>query len=119
VVRLALNQPCAAAADAREAIRLRENGGKAYILLGDAYIASRGNLGEEVRKSAAFWAAADQYKRASLKDPSVAEEAGQKLQDAAGFFPDEEDIFFLDLKEGGPYRVGGCINESTTVRARK
>jgi hypothetical protein len=119
VVRLALSDPCAAAADAREAIRLRADNGKPYILLGDAYIASRGNLGEEVQRSAVFWAAADQYKRAASLDPSVAEEAGQKLQGAAGLFPDQEEIFFLDLKEGDSYRVGGCINESTTVRARK
>jgi hypothetical protein len=118
VIRMALDDPCGAAADAREAIRLKPDEGKFYILLGDAYISSRGNLGEEVRKSAAFWAAADQYRQAALKDPSVAEEANRKLQEASGFFPDEEDIFFLDLKEGNPYQVGGCINESTKVRAR-
>jgi len=119
VVRLALDDPCGAAADAREAIRLMPDEGKFYILLGDAYIASRSNLGEEARKGAAFWAAADQYKQAASKDPSVSEEAGQKLQEADGLFPDEEEIFFLDLKEGDSYRVGGCINESTTVRASK
>ena len=117
VVRIALDDPCGAAADAREAIRLKPDEGKFYILLGDAYISSRGNLGEEFQRKAAFWAAADQYRLAALKDPSVAEEANRKLQEATGFFPDEEEIFFMDLKEGNTYRVGGCINESTTVRA--
>jgi len=118
LIRMALDDPCGAAADAREAIRLRPDVGKYYILLGDAYILSRSNLGEEVRKSAAFWAAADRYRQAALKDVSVAEEANRKLQEASRFFPDGEEIFFLDLKEGNPYQVGGCINESTTVRAR-
>ena len=117
VVGIALDDPCGAAADAREAIRLKPDGGKFYILLGDAYISSRGNLGEEFQRKAAFWAAADQYRLAALKEPSVAEEANRKLQEATGFFPDEEEIFFMDLKEGNTYRVGGCINESTTVRA--
>ena len=117
VVGIALDDPCGAAADAREAIRLKPDGGKFYILLGDAYISSRGNLGEEFQRKAAFWAAADQYRLAALKDPSVAEEANRKLQEANGFFPDEEEIFFMDLKEGNTYRVGGCINESTKVRA--
>jgi hypothetical protein len=119
VVRIALDDPCGAAADAREAIRLKPDEGKFYILLGDAYISSRGNLGEEFQRKAAFWAAADQYRQAALKDPSVAEEAGRKLQETSGRFPDEEDIFFMDLKEGNTYRVGGCINESTKVRASK
>ncbi len=119
VVLMALGDHCAAIADAREAVRLNTENGKVYILLGDAYIASRGNLGEEVRMRAAFWAASDQYRQAALKDPSVAEEANEKLQEAAEQYPDEEDIFFLDLKEGDPYQVGGCINESTTIRTRK
>jgi len=50
-------------------------------------------------------------------NPSVAAEANEKLVDSNSQFLPQEDIFFLDLKEGDSYLVGGCINENTTVRA--
>jgi hypothetical protein len=103
---------------AREAISLKSNYGKAYVLLADSYIASRDNLGEDFEQRTAFWAAADKYERAASVDPSVAEEANQKLADYAGQYPNHEEIFFRDLKEGDTYRVAGCINENTTVRTR-
>ncbi len=110
---------CEAIDFAREAIKLKNEYGKAYFLLGDAYIASRDSLGDDFEQRTAFWAAADKYKKAASADPTLAEEARDRLDEIAAHYPDKEDNFFLDLKEGDPYRVGGCINESTTVRSRK
>lgn len=107
---------CDAIEYAREAIGLKEDYGKAYILLGDAFIASRENLGDDFEQRTAFWAAADKYAEAARVDPSVMEEARQKRAEYSALFPDKEDIFFRDLNEGDPYRVGGCINEQTTVQ---
>ena len=89
----------------------------AGALLGDAFIASRENLGDEFRQRTAFWAAADQYQKAGSLDPELAAESRQKLDETAGQYPGSEDVFFNDIKDGDRYLVGGCINEYTTVRA--
>ncbi len=119
VVSSASQDYCKAIDYAREAIHLKSDYGKAYILLGDAFIASRDNLGDDFQQGTAFWAAADMYKKASSVDPSVEKEANQKLTDYTGQYPNNEDIFFRDIKDGDPYLVGGCINEYTTVRSGK
>lgn len=118
VVTSANGNYCEAIDHAREAIKLKNDFGKVYILLGDAYISSRENLADEFEQRTAFWAAADKYAKAASVDPSVAEEARQRLNSYAGQYPDNEEIFFRDLKEGDSYLVGGCINEYTTVRSR-
>ena len=119
VVSSANKDYCRAIEYARETIKLKSDYGKAYMLLGDAYIASRSNLGEDFQQRAAFWAAADKYEKAIEVDPSLAEEARQKLSDYSKQFPNNEEVFFRDFKEGDSYLVGGCINENTTVRSRK
>ena len=118
VVSNANKDYCEAIDYAREAIKLKSEYGKAYILLGDAFVAYRDSLGDDFQQRTAFWVAADMYKKAALVDPSLAEETRQKLSDFAGQYPNDEDVFFLDLKEGDPYLVGGCINENTTVQSR-
>ena len=110
---------CNAIEYAREAIKLKSDYGKAYILLGDVFIASRDNLGDDFHQRTAFWAAADKFEKAGLVDPSLAEETSKKLAENAGQYPNDEDIFFLDIKVGDPFLVRGCINENTTVRSRK
>ena len=110
---------CEAIDYAREAIRLKNEYGKAYILLGDAFIAYRDSLGDDFQQRTAFWIAADKYKKAALVDPSLTEDTNQMISEFTGQYPNNEDIFFLDLKEGDPYLVEGCINENTTVRSRK
>ncbi|MEA3477766.1 MAG: hypothetical protein U9R60_06270 [Bacteroidota bacterium] len=119
VVSYANKSFCEAIDFAREAIELKKDFGKAYILLGDVFIASREELGDEVHRRAAFWAAADMYAKADSVDPSIEAEVKQKLIETATQYPSQEDIFFLDLKDGDPYHVEGCINTNTTVRSRE
>ncbi|MCK4880517.1 MAG: hypothetical protein KAS82_07650 [Bacteroidales bacterium] len=110
---------CEAIFYAREAIARKSNYGKAYIALGDAIIASRNNLGDDFEKRTAFWVAADKYAKAKSVDPSVAADANKKLNDYAAQYPNHEEVFFRDIKDGDSYQVKGCINEYTTVRSRK
>ena len=117
LVSLAIEDHCEAIEYAREAVKLKEDFSTAYILLGDAFIASRNNLGDDFQKRTAYWAAADQYRKAALADPSVERETRQKLNDSLGQYPKSEDVFFHDLREGDTYLVEGCINENTTVQA--
>ena len=119
VVTLANKDYCGAITWAREAIIRKPDYGKAYIALGDAMIASRDNLGDDFEKRAAFWVAADKYAKAKSVDPSVASNANKKLNDYKAQYPNHEEVFFRDLKDGDSYQVKGCINEYTTVRSRK
>ena len=119
VVTLANKDYCGAITWAREAIIRKPDYGKAYIALGDAMIASRDNLGDDFEKRTAFWVAADKYAKAKSVDPSVASDANKKLNDYKAQYPNHEEVFFRDLKDGDSYQVKGCINEYTTVRSRK
>lgn len=119
VVSYANKDYCEAIAYAQNAIAYKSNYGKAYILLGDAIIASRDNLGGDFEKRTAFWVAADKYAKARSVDPSVAGDANKKLNEYASQYPNHEEVFFRDIKDGDSYQVKGCINEYTTVRSRK
>ena len=119
VVTLANKDYCGAITWAKEAIVRKSDYGKAYIVLGDAIIASRDNLGDDFEKRTAFWVAADKYAKAKSVDPSVAADANKKLNDYKSQYPNHEEVFFRDIKDGDSYQVKGCINEYTTVRSRK
>jgi len=119
VVSRANKDYCDAIKYAREAVALKSNLGKAYIVMADAFIDSRENLGEDFQQRTAFWAAADMYAKGRSVDPSVADEATRKISEYASQYPNNEEVFFRDLSDGDSYRVEGCINETTTVRSRK
>ena len=110
---------CESIQHAREAVALNGNHGKAYIVMGDAIIDARTTLGDDFEERTAFWVAADKYAKAKAVDPEVAEEASKKINDYASQYPNHEEVFFRDLKDGDSYQVKGCINEYTTVRSRK
>ena len=119
IVSHANKDHCEAIAYAREAIAYNSNYGKAYIALGDAIIASRDNLGDDFEQRTAFWVAADKYAKAKSVDPSVAADANKRISDYSSQYPNHEEVFFRDIKDGDSYQVKGCINEYTTVRSRK
>jgi len=119
VVNTSMQEYCKAIYNARESLIFDKNLGKTYLLLGDAFIASRTNLGDRFQQSTAFWVAADKYRKAALVDPSLSKVSDQKLADCQGKFPDKEDLFFRDIKKGNSYLVEGCINEYSTVRSSK
>ncbi|MEN8227069.1 MAG: tetratricopeptide repeat protein [Bacteroidota bacterium] len=119
VVSTANKDYCDAIIYAKEAIANKSNYGKAYIIMGDAIIACRDRLGDDFEKRSAFWVAADKYTKAKSVDPSVTADANKKLKDYSSQYPNHEEIFFRDLKDGDSYHVKGCINEYTTVRSRK
>ncbi len=118
VVSLARGEHCEAIAFAKEAKINEISYAKAYIALGDAFISSRKQLGDDFQQRSAYWAAADMYQAAARLDQALAEESRDKLAICAAQYPSSEDIFFQDLKVGNNFRVGGCIQESTTIRSR-
>jgi len=118
IVHLAKGEPCEAISFAREALANRDDYGKAYISLGDAFITSRKQLGDDFQQETAYWAAADMYRAASRVEPALAEEAKEKQALCAAQFPNKEDIFFRDLQVGNSFLVKGCIQVNTTIRSR-
>ena len=119
VVTSANKDYCSAIFYASNAIAYKSDYGKAYLTMGDAIIASRDNLGDDFDQRAAFWVAADKYSKAKSVDPSVTADANKRLNDYSNQYPNHEEVFFRDLKDGDSYQVKGCINEYTTVRSRK
>ena len=118
IVSFALGDHCEAISYAREAKAYRNDFGKAYIALGDAFIACRKQLGDDFQQQSAYWAAADMYQAAAKVDPALAEESSRKLSVCTARYPCKEDIFFQDLQVGDNFLVGRCIQENTTVRSR-
>lgn len=117
IVSLAKGAHCEAIVFAREAVAYKNDLGKAYIALGDACIACRQQLGDVFMQQSVYWAAADMYQTAALVDKELVNESSQKLAMCAAHYPSKEDIFFQDLKVGDSFRIGGCINENTTIRS--
>jgi len=105
---------------ARKALEVRPNWGDPYILVGQVYVAAREQVfSDSFKRSTVFWAAVDQFIKAKSKDPEVASKANDLIMQYSKYFPNNEVVFFHTLKEGDPYKVGGWINENTTVRSSK
>jgi len=104
---------------ARQAISLNPEWGKPYILIGKVYAASSKSIGEsDIQQRLVFCLAVDQFIKAKAVDPEVAAEANKEIATYSQYFPNKEDAFFENLKAGSTFKVGGWINESTTVRLR-
>jgi tetratricopeptide (TPR) repeat protein len=101
---------------ARKAVSLDPDLCDAYMLIGDIYAASsRSFSGTNLEKSAIFWVAVDYYNKARRVDDCAAD-AANKASDYRKYFPNKEDAFMEGLQSGQSYKVGGWINETTTVR---
>jgi tetratricopeptide (TPR) repeat protein len=103
---------------AHEAIKLKPNCGKAFILIGDLYAASGNRCsGDDATPPGDYnWAATDKYSRAASVDPSVADQDREKLRAVSSRFPTKQDKFVRGLSDEASYKVGCWIQETTTVR---
>lgn len=99
-----------------EYLKVRPDEGKIYILIGDLYAMSANQCIDEELK-VAYWPAVDMYIKAKNVDPSVEEQAKNKINTFSLYFPAKEQLFFRDLKPGDSYTVGCWINVTTTVRS--
>ncbi len=105
---------------ANRILQIKPSEGKAYMLIGDLYAASASSCGgDDLGGKTVFWAAVDKYYKAKSVDPSVEQEANEKIGQYSRYFPATSDLFFRDYKEGGSYTVGCWINENTTIRGIK
>ena len=103
-----------------QAVESRADWGQPYLLMGQIYIAAREEVfTSDFDQSTVFWAAVDKFSKAKRVDPEVADKANEMIRSYSDHFPNNELLFFHTLKEGAPYKVGGWINETTTIRSRK
>jgi len=101
---------------ARKAIASDPDLCDAYMLIGDIYATSARTFdGTGIEKAAVFWVAVDYYIKARRGNDCAAD-AAIKASDYRKYFPNKEDAFMEGLKDGQSYKVGGWINETTTVR---
>lgn len=104
---------------ALKSIELDATSGYPYLLIGNIYAASSKSCGEEeFEQKAVYWAAVDKFAKAKSVDPELTSDADRFIEAYRPHFPDNETIFFYNLKQGASYTVGCWINERTTVRAR-
>ena len=101
-----------------KAISLNKNWGEPYLLIGQIYAESKGDLvaAQECIPKAAYWIAVDKFIEAKKADPSVETEANKLIATYSKYFPSKEDAFFCSINEGDTYKIGSWINEITSAR---
>ena len=112
-----LGQNEAARSYAYKALAIRPNWGDPYLLIGNLYAGSSKSCGEdEFHQKAVFWAAVDKFLKAKAVDPSCSEKANKFISKYSQYFPDKENAFFNNVKEGDSFSIGCWINETTKAR---
>ncbi len=99
-------------------IEFSSDWGKPYLLIGKIYATGAKQLKNtnKLDANAAFWVAVDKFEQAKALDPKLGIEVDLLIQEYKKHFPNKEDAFFLGIKEGDKYKVGGWINETTKAR---
>ncbi len=104
---------------ARNAITIKGDWGKPYMLIGSIYAAESKKYGkDDFEHSTVYWTALDKFNKAKELDEACLEEANKNIALYSKYLPDKETGFFHGLNEGEIYTVGSWINESTKVRFR-
>ncbi len=101
---------------ARKALAINPNNCKALMLIGDIYVAASHSFSaDNFEKSTVMWVAVDYFMKAKAGEDCMVD-ATQKASRFRSYFPNKEEAFFQNIKEGDTYRVGGWINEVTKAR---
>ena len=110
-----VNQYAAARETAYKILKLNPKDGRAYIFVGNLYMATVTTCTTEV-PGAVYWAAADKFAKAKAIDPKRAEEAQKLINTATARFPKTETYFNYGLSKGQTYKIDCWIGESTIIR---
>lgn len=103
---------------AKKSIEANPDNGTPYMLIGNAYSAVK-IFDDALENQMIYWVAADYFIRAMQKDSGLKEKCDEYLASVAKLYPKKEDLFFISIiEEGVSHKVGGWINETTTVRFR-
>ena len=110
-----LKQYSTARATALNAAKMRPNWGRPYMLIGDLYASSARSCGNDWNQRMAVLAAIDKYAYGRSIDPTVADEAGNKISKYAASKPEKKDGFMQGIKAGDSAKVGCWIGETVRV----
>jgi tetratricopeptide (TPR) repeat protein len=102
---------------ALKALEFNPNLGEAYIVVGQAYIASKDLCfpNEYDIKSIMFCLAVDKFELAKKVDSSITDRANELIRVYSKYFPSREEIW-SNIRSGEKYKIGCWINEETTIR---
>jgi tetratricopeptide (TPR) repeat protein len=102
----------------KKAVSLRADYCEAYMMLGEVYTqASKDFSDDDFVKNTVFWLAVDYFNKAA-KYENCSSDASSRAKTYKNYFPAKEEVFFRGLSEGENHRIGGWINETTTVRVK-
>lgn len=117
-LELASDSKQAARDFAKAAYSLDPTNGNALYIIAEAYAGAR--IGESFENQTVYWVVVDYLVRARNTDPTLRDQADERIAVYSRLFPTKEEAFFRSLvEEGVSYQVGGWVNESTTIRFRK
>jgi len=105
-----------ARSEANKALSLNPNYGRAIMLIGDMYATTARSCGDSWNQRLAVLAASEKYRKAASVDPSVADEANNKISKYRSSMPNKEEGFLRGVKEGSTEKVGCWIGETVRVR---
>ncbi|WP_163718207.1 tetratricopeptide repeat protein [Mangrovibacterium lignilyticum] len=104
---------------ARKSLDNDPTSGKTLLLLGDIYAQGARSYGDtDFDHTAVYWLAVDYYQKAKRVDPDVTAKANEQIATYRVYFPNKESLFFEGLQDGQSFKLGGWINETTTIRAK-
>ena len=101
---------------ALEAIRLRPDWGRPYILLANTYANGPKCGDDDFEQRYVYWVVVDKLQKAKAVDPDVANEVDSSIRLYSQNFPKKEEGFFRGINEGDNVPVGCWINETTRAR---
>ena len=113
-----LNSLSSARGSLKQAMELRPDWGRPYMLLGDLYAIQSRNCGGAWDRGLAVLAAIQQYGRAKSVDSSVSSEASSRIAKYQASKPDQEEAFMKGNKAGQSVSVGCGIGESVSLSFR-
>lgn len=104
---------------ARKSLELNPEQGEPHIIIGLLYTESKPYPGDEILNKSVYWVAVDEFAKAR-KDPKLAEAANKMIATYSAYFPTKDDIFFhKEYIQKSTFYVGGWIQQSTSIRAKK
>jgi len=107
-----------ARSSARKAAEIDPNNGLPYILIGDIIAGSSSVCpnSDACKQKAIYWLAVDYLAKAKAVDPSLSSKANSKIASYTKYFPERDECFFINVKEGDMIQIGCWIGESTKAR---
>lgn len=101
---------------ALKAIEHNSKFGQPYILIAQCYAATPNWSNDPIMSKCTYFAALDKLYRAKAVDPSVKKEADKFIASYSTYTPETTDLFMKGYKTGDTVKIGGWINETTTIR---